>query len=190
MKYGRNSFTASLFVALTAVMSGLVTVATAIIAIPFPTSTGYLNFGDTLVMISGMLLGPFGGFIAGGLGSALADVSMGYLGFAPLTFVVKGTEGLLIGLISKRTNEFGKLGARDLAGLIIGGIIMMLGYFIGEIFLLGYEAAIAELLFLNWIQAVSGIVVAALVGPKVREYLVQSTGTNGLLESEEALDGF
>ncbi len=170
-------------------MSGLVTVSTAIIAIPFPTSTGYLNFGDTLVMISAMLLGPLGGFIAGGLGSALADVSLGYLAFAPLTFVVKGAEGFLVGLISKRTNEFGKLGARDLAGLIIGGIIMMLGYFIGEVFLFGYEAALAELLFLNWIQAVSGIVVAALVGPKVREYLVQSTGNNGSLQAEEDVEG-
>ncbi|TFG12628.1 ECF transporter S component [Candidatus Thorarchaeota archaeon] len=187
MKSDGNSFSASVFVALTAVMSGLVTIATAIIAIPFPTSTGYLNFGDTLVMISGMLLGPLGGFIAGGLGSALADVSLGYLAFAPLTFAVKGTEGFLVGLISKRSNEFGKLGARDLAGLVVGGVIMMLGYFVGEVFLIGYEAAIAELLFLNWIQATSGVVVAALVGPKVREYLAQSTGSKELWDAEEEL---
>ena len=171
-------------------MSGLVTIATALIVIPFPTSTGYLNFGDTMVMVSGMLLGPLGGFIAGGFGSALADVSLGYLGFAPLTFIVKGTEGFLVGLISKRTNEFGKLGTRDLAGLITGGIVMMLGYFFGEIYLLGYEAAIAELLFLNWIQAISGIVVAGLIGPKVREYLAQSGGSNQLWDSKEELEDF
>ncbi|TFG26805.1 hypothetical protein EU527_19285, partial [Candidatus Thorarchaeota archaeon] len=56
----------ALYVTLLAILTSLTTIATIIIAIPFPTTSGFLNFGDTMVLLSGLILGPLGGFIAGG----------------------------------------------------------------------------------------------------------------------------
>lgn len=121
---------------LSAVMAALVTVATYIIQIPVPATNGYINIGDAMVFTSSLAFGPFIGCIAGGLGSSLADMLAGYWTFAPITFIVKGLEGLLAGLISN-----GKSIRRDILAVLIGGIIMVSGYLISETYLLGYGSA-------------------------------------------------
>ena len=45
------------------------------ILIRIPVGIGYVNFGDAVVMIAAVVLGPVGAALAGGLGSALADRS-------------------------------------------------------------------------------------------------------------------
>ena len=166
--------------ALLAVLTALTTAATIIIAIPFPTSTGFLNFGDALVMLSGLLLGPTGGFFAGGVGSAMGDIALGYLQFAPITFVVKGCEGMIVGLASRQVGMLNRLTKIDMAGLVTASLVMMLGYFIGEVFLfifLGNSLlaalgiALAELTTLNWIQVTAGSIITALAGPPIRGFL-------------------
>ena len=59
----------TIFVAEVAVFSALVFVATIVIAIPSVSTSGYVNFGDTVIFIASAFLGPLGGFIAGGVGS-------------------------------------------------------------------------------------------------------------------------
>ena len=166
--------------ALLAVLTALTTVATIVIAIPFPTSTGFLNFGDALVMLSGLLLGPLGGFFAGGVGSAMGDVTLGYLQFAPITFIVKGCEGMIVGLASHQVGMINRLTKLDIVGLVAASLVMMLGYFIGEIilfllldysFLAALGAAFAELITLNWIQVTAGSVITAIAGPAIRGFL-------------------
>ena len=76
-------------IAITALMAALTCIATIIIKIPSPLK-GYLNLGDCMVLISGWILSPVYGFIAAGLGSALADIFSGYVIYAPATFVIKG----------------------------------------------------------------------------------------------------
>ncbi|MFW9799188.1 MAG: ECF transporter S component [Candidatus Thorarchaeota archaeon] len=161
----------TVYVAFLAVLTALTTIATMVIAIPFPTSTGFLNFGDTLVMLSGLLLGPLGGFIAGGVGSAMGDVFLGYLHFAPITLVVKGCEGLAVGLFSRRAMKATRLTQWDIAGILVASFIMLTGYFLAEIPLVGLEAAMAELLFLNVFQVAAGSIVTILVGPVVRNFV-------------------
>ena len=166
--------------ALLAVLTALTTAATIIIAIPFPTSTGFLNFGDALVMLSGLLLGPLGGFFAGGVGSAMGDVALGYMHFAPITFVVKGCEGMIVGFASRKAGMINRLTKMDVAGLIVASLAMMFGYFIAEIFLflfmeytflVALGAAFAELITLNWIQVTAGSIITALAGPVIRGFL-------------------
>ena len=141
--------------------------------IPFVATQGYFNLGDTFVMTSGFLLGPIGGFIAGGTGSALADLFLAYPTYAPITFVAKGFEGLLVGLFSFRTREAARISGWDIIGILFGAIAMLLGYFLGEAFLLGYgvEAAFAELITINLLQVTAGAIVAIFVGPIVRMFL-------------------
>jgi uncharacterized membrane protein len=152
-------------------MTALTTVATIIIAIPFPTSTGFLNFGDTFVMLSGLLLGPVGGFVAGGFGSAMGDVALSYIHFAPITLVVKGCEGMVVGIFSYRVRESDRLTPFDLAGLVLASVVMLSGYFVAEFIMFGFEVALAELIALNWIQVTVGAIITAIVGPLIRGFL-------------------
>jgi uncharacterized membrane protein len=141
--------------------------------IPFVATQGYFNLGDTFVMVSGFLLGPVGGFIAGGVGSGMADIILGYPQYAPITFIAKGCEGLLVGLFSFRTKEAARISGWDVIGVFFGAIAMLLGYFLGEVFLLSYgiEAALAEMITINILQVTAGGIVAFLVGPIVRIFL-------------------
>lgn len=154
-------------------MAALTTVATAVLVVPFPSTQGYFNLGDSLVMISGFLLGPIGGFFAGGVGSAMADVVLGFPGYAPITFIAKGLEGLAVGLLSFRTSRSRKISAWDILGLLLGSAAMLLGYLLGEMFILGYtfEVAVLELITINSIQVITGSIATVLVGPLLRVYL-------------------
>ena len=81
-------------IVLTALIAALVYVATSIITIPSPLK-GYLNLGDGFVLLCGFMLSPVYGFLAAGIGSALADLLLGYATYAPATFLIKGMMALV-----------------------------------------------------------------------------------------------
>ncbi|MHA1907654.1 MAG: ECF transporter S component [Candidatus Thorarchaeota archaeon] len=163
----------TIFVTLLAVFTALTTVATIVFIVPFPSTQGYFNLGDTFVMLSGLLLGPIGGLIAGGAGSALGDALLGFPAFAPITFVAKGFEGFFVGLLSKRTRIQNRTSRWDMAGLILGSLAMLIGYLLGEVFILGlaFGVAIIELVTINSIQVIMGSIFTITVGPFLRRYL-------------------
>ena len=81
---------------MTGVLMALACVATMVIQIPSPTH-GYMNLGDCVVLLSGCLLGPVYGAVAGGVGSALADLLSGYAVYVPGTLVIKAVMAALAG---------------------------------------------------------------------------------------------
>ena len=116
-------------IALTAVFTALVTVATALVQIYIPATRGYLNFGDIIIFVAALTFGPIVGGFAGGVGSALSDVLTGFAYFSPFTLVIKGVEGLIAGLISNRISK-----KRDVLAVIVAGAEMIAGYFLAEFF--------------------------------------------------------
>lgn len=86
-------------------MIALVLVITRAFVLPIPQTKGFFNLGEAGVYAAAVLFGPAVGGIAGGLGSALADLSLGYTMYAPLTLVIKGVEGVLVGLIARGTGH-------------------------------------------------------------------------------------
>jgi glyoxylase-like metal-dependent hydrolase (beta-lactamase superfamily II) len=54
-----------------------------------------------MVLLSGIFFGPGLGFMAGGIGSALADIFGGYYQWAPWTLFIKGIEASIMGLSVK-----------------------------------------------------------------------------------------
>ena len=145
-------------IALRASFTALVFIATAIIPpIPIAATGGYFNFGETAIYITALLFGGMTAGFAGGVGSALADLYLGFGSFAPITLVVKGIEGFLVGIIGKRRDIRTRLMA-----LSIGGIVLMSGYFIAETALFGLPAALEELPF-NFAQFLVGTIVALSV---------------------------
>ncbi len=161
----------TVFISLLAILTALTVVATIVLRIPFPNTGGYFNLGDVLVMISGFLLGPLGGFIAGGGGSAIADLILAPA-FAPITLIVKGLEGMCVGLLSSKTLRETRLGIWDVAGVVLASCVMMLGYLIGEIaILIPFAFALAELVTVNSIQVIVGSIATLSVGPRLRSYM-------------------
>jgi len=125
---------------LMAVMSALVTVGTLIVQIPNGMG-GYFNVGDVMIFVAALAFNPVVGGVAGGLGSALADIMLGFAPFAPFTLAVKGFEGLIASLIKNKKSLY-----RDIFAVVVAGAEMVGGYFIVEVFLWGLGGALAEVL--------------------------------------------
>ncbi len=124
-------------IVMAAMLAALACVATMIIKIPSPLN-GYINMGDSIVLLSGWLLSPVHGFLAAGIGSALADIFSGYITYAPATFIIKGVMALIayygFKLISKKSGSFP---SRIISGAV-AEIVMIAGYFVFEGFLYGF----------------------------------------------------
>lgn len=143
-------------IVLTAIFIALVYVATLIIQIPIPGTNGYVNLGDSFILLAGYFFGPIIGAIAGGFGSALTDLTTGYGLWAPFTLVIKGIIGFLIGYLKDK-----KINVYLLA--IIAEIWMVVGYFAGGTILTGSYAAALGSIPANSIQGVIGIVLFVIM---------------------------
>ena len=192
---------------LLALFAALTCAATFVIKIPTPTF-GYIHPGDAFVLLSGAILGPLYGALAAGIGSALSDLFAGYMVYVPATAIIKAlcaaTAGFFVRIgtdSSKKSFQgAGKEASHSvflnpLFMLIIGGsiseIIMVLGYFLFEIFLLGFAegttagdygtaissgiiAAAASLPF-NIVQGIFGVVTASLLYPLLSRIIRSSS---------------
>ncbi len=140
-----------------ALFAALVYIATSFIIIPSPLK-GYLNFGDCAVLLAGWMLSPGYGFLAAGLGSALADLFAGYVTYAPVTFIIKGAMALVVfachGLLREK---LGKL-TSQIIGAVLAEILMVLGYFVFEGFLYGFAPSLVNIPA-NAVQGAAGIVI-------------------------------
>lgn len=145
-------------IVLTGVMIALVAVFTLAVRVPFALTRGYFNFSDVGVFLAGFAFGPWVGLIAGGVGTALADVVGGYPMYAPLTLVAHGLEGLVAGALARR----GQTIWRMILGWALGAAVMLAGYFLGEafVFRMGVAAAATEMVTINLPQVVVGGIVA------------------------------
>lgn len=148
-------------IVMAALLAALTCVATMMIKIPSPLK-GYLNLGDCVVLVAGWILSPTYGFLAAGLGSAMADVFSGYLTYAPATFVIKG----LMALIACYGHQFlcermGNLSSSLVSGLV-AEIMMVLGYYVFEGFLYGFIPSIVNIPA-NGVQGIAGLIMGILL---------------------------
>lgn len=152
-----------------AMFTALVTVATVVIAIPAPAG-GFLNVGDTVVLIAAACLGPIGGMTAGGLGSCIADLILGYGMYAPFTLIIKGLEGLICGCLIKLFDKtLGKRYKNYIAQVIAGVFAMIIAaltmsslYCIADGILYGWGAAIVNAP-INLLQGAIGITAGSVI---------------------------
>lgn len=149
---------------LAALFAALSCVATMSIRIPTPGTSGYIHPGDAIVILSGVILGPVWGFLAGGIGSALSDLIGGYFIYVPITFVIKGLVALAAGLLYQKVGKNQK--SRYIA-VILGGVADIIlvagGYFVCEFFI--YGAGAAASIPANIIQGVGGLVISCILYP-------------------------
>ncbi|AIS52152.1 hypothetical protein TKV_c09750 [Thermoanaerobacter kivui] len=141
-----------------AFMMALITVGTMVIQIPTPATKGYINVGDSFIFLSSTLFGPVMGLITGGIGSALADLLSGYAYWSPWTFIIKGVEGLFVGLMYKKySNEYLKI-----ASLAIGALWMVFGYYIAGGIMYGFKTSLVDVPS-NLVQGFASIIIGYIL---------------------------
>ena len=136
---------------LTALFMGLIVAMTLIIRIPVPATHGYIHLGDSMIFLAVLALGKKNGALAAGIGSALADVIGGYAIYAPITLVVKALMAYIVGVFIERAVKNGRFAgsggkAITIIGMALGGVLMVAGYYIAEVFMYG-----------NWLVPLSGV---------------------------------
>lgn len=152
------------YIVLIALFSALVCVLT--IFVQVPAGKGYINFGDALIFISSSMLGPIGGAIVGALGSSLADVFSGFALYAPFTFVIKGGEGFLCGILYLYVFKKQRPIFRRLWSTLISGAIIIVGYFLTDLILFGWQASLVNFIS-GPIQVGVSVVIAMIIMPRI-----------------------
>lgn len=157
---------------MTGLFAALGCVATLLLQVPSPTG-GYLNLGDTVVILGAYLLGPAFGAVAGGVGPALADLLSGYAVYVPATLVIKAAMGLLAASLYRAAGKRGMVlcGAAAEAVMVTGYWLFdgLLAFSAGGgslgICLTGSAAGIPG----NLAQAVFGIAASTLLALALRK---------------------
>ncbi len=143
---------------------------TSIIAIPLP-QFGYINLGDSGIFVFASILPAPLAFLAGGIGSALGDIYLGYTQYALFTLIIKGLEALCVSIIWKSIPKK----VRPLS-FLVGLLIMVCGYYLTDAFLYGnFIVAFGSVPF-NLLQGFISVVVASILSYSVgnRLYLSQN----------------
>jgi len=162
MLYRRMSKTRLL--ATTAVSTALVALFT-FISVPMPLINGYINLGDGVILLVAYVLGGVPAMLSAAVGSALADIVLGYAVWAPCTAVIKGLEGLIAGLLLYLIQKlfFNKRALRNAFSVgvfCICAAFMAVGYALATLALFGAEMAVASIIP-NLIQGACAVVLAA-----------------------------
>ena len=145
-----------------AMFAALTCVATMCIPIPTPVTGGYVNVGDTVVLLSAWLLGGFYGAFAAGMGSALADLLSGYAYYVPGTFLIKGLMALAAYMLfSYLAKKQAPKTVRYLVSAVAAEAIMVAGYFLYASMILGKGLAAASSIGGNLVQGFVCTVLAA-----------------------------
>ena len=159
------------FIAYTSLFTALVAVATIVIVIPIPGTQGFVNFGDIIILSVALAYGGIPALIAGGIGSALADIMAGYSIWAPFTLFIKGLEGYVAYIVYAKVFRR-SLSAKTISdklqwqgglALAAGALVMVIGYYLASVIVIGsFSGALASIPS-NLLQGFASAIVAYIL---------------------------
>lgn len=125
----------------------------------------YFNLGEVAIYTVALTFGGRAGAVSGAVGSALADILQGYfLPWAPITFIVKGIEGWLVGKIAD-VHKWKK----SIVAVLAGGHVMIIGYGLTSAFFYGWPAGLQEI-GIDYVQMILGGAAAIPLSAKLNSY--------------------
>jgi len=133
--------------------------------------TSAFHLGNIFCALSGILLGPWWGGLAAGLGSALHDIVFDptYIAECWLTFLMKGAYGVAVGLVfgmGKKEWSYLKATLASAAGAVTYAVLYLLKSYIKAMVVQGVAASAAWIAVLDKIPAtVFNAVVAIVFAP-------------------------
>ena len=143
-----------------AAMMAALTCAGSALRITMPLSiagTTSFHLGNIMCALSGILLGPWLGSLAAGMGSAIYDMfNPAYIDEAWLTFLMKGIYGLAAGLIiriGKKEPTYLKTTLASLAGAMCYAVLYLLKSYYKAIWVQGVTAGAAWIVVLDKLPA-------------------------------------
>ena len=153
-------------ICLTGLFAAIIAVFTAFVKIPTGINSGYLHFGDSVVYLSGCILGPFG-LISSAIGGALADILAGAAVWALPTAIIKALNCVpfivAVKLYRKKKGESKIVNLYTLIATVISAVITIGGYYIAEGFMYSFPSALASVPF-SIVQAIGSAIIFALMG--------------------------
>ncbi len=159
-----------------ALMAAMTCVCTMVIKIPIPATGGYVNLGDSAVLLCSWYVGGIYGVAAAAIGSMLADILLGVMNYAAATLVIKGLMAFAAWkLFDRMSNHKGQY-----IGAVAAALIMTLGYFIYEFAFLGYGMVAVTTIPFSLIQGFCG----AVVGVFLSRVMEKNTYLRNMLHSK------
>ena len=159
---------AALRICMTAIFAALACVST-FISVPLP--IGYFNLGDICVILAAYFIGPIYGAVAAGIGTALADILMGYVTYAPATLIIKALMALVAYGVYRGMKFALKTRKLDFLSRLLAALaaetVMVGGYFFFEAVILGLGMGATASLVGNTLQGVAGVVGSTLIASAV-----------------------
>ena len=172
-------------------MMAALTAAGSALRITMPLSiagTTSFHLGNIMCALSGILLGPGFGGLAAGLGSAIYDMfDPMYIAECWLTFLMKGTYGVVVGLvfgIGKKQWNYLKATLASAAGAVTYAVLYLSKNYIKAIVVQGVAASAAWIAVLDKIPATVFNAVVAIAFAPLLAFAIH----NGLKRSHLSLD--
>ncbi|MDR2090701.1 MAG: ECF transporter S component [Clostridiales bacterium] len=153
-----------IFTALTAVLT--------LFSIPVP-GGGYIHLGDGMIFLACAVLPVPYAVFAAGVGSMIADLSLGYTQYFIPTLLIKAAMALIVCLLGKNADKDRK----RVWVFLTASLFMQFAYFVYELFLNDFAVAGGVLhVFMGLLQTVFSVPLGV--------FLVRYAKKNGLIGSE------
>ena len=168
---------------LAALMAALVAVFSKLqIQIPAIIGVSRFHLGNVMCALSGILLGPWWGGLASGVGSAIFDLfDPTQIADFPITLITKGLYGMISGLVFfkgfKRKSNYGTEVVASLCGAVTYAVLYLAKkFFLDAMLLAGMNSSAAWLVVLEKIpsttfNAVVAVIFAPILGVAIRKGL-------------------
>lgn len=131
-----------------------------------PVPGGHLYLNDIVICFAALILDPFAAFCVGGIGAFIGDLI-----FYPtpmfVSLVTHGLQAVVISLCARKLLK-DKPVAAGIVGVILGAIIMVVGYSLGRAFIYSTPATALLKLPYQILQAAVGAIFGSLLRWKVK----------------------
>ncbi|KJW12821.1 membrane protein [Levilactobacillus spicheri] len=136
-----------------AILSALTVALSLLVVIPIPATHGMVTLCEVGIYTSAILFGNPVGFLVGGASGFLIDLISGFPEWCLFSLVIHGVQGAIVAYLTSNQTVKGMI-----LPLVLGGIVMVTGYYLATWLLFGWAAGLASVPG-NLVQVGFGMVV-------------------------------
>ena len=146
------------YLCIAGLFAAILTLITLVVRVPIPNTSGYVNFGDSVIYLFASLLPSPYIALAAGIGSALTDLFAGAAIYILPTFVIKALMAYTASKMIYGQEDF----RRIFLALLLCEAFMVIGYFLYELLMYGVAAASVAMLY-NLAQYIANVIAGMLL---------------------------
>lgn len=138
-------------ISLYSLLIATIVVLSLMVLIPVPATSGFVTLCDAGIYAVSLTFGPLAGAVVGGLSGGMIDFFSGYPQWMFFSVVIHGLQGFIAGTVYQKRKR------TQFLGVVIGSVVMILGYALATALLYGQAAGWASILG-NFMQSGFGLV--------------------------------